>query len=67
MDSYRLKIGDMNVLIQKWNNHKLPVLAVSFEGEDVIYKVASFNSEVTAQWFCDCLAEQLELKEEGAE
>ena len=58
MDNFRLTIDDMNILIQKWNTHKRPVLAVQFKDENCIYKVASFNDETTARWFVECLQEQ---------
>jgi len=54
-----LKVKDMAVHIQKWPTHKKPVLAVSFDNENCIYKIASFNSEETAEWFVKNLEERL--------
>ena len=43
----------ITVSVQNWTPwKKLPVLAVSFEGENKAYKVASFNNAETAAWFC---------------
>ena len=38
---------------------KKPVMAVSFDGENAMYKVASFNDEKTLNWFVECLDEAL--------
>ena len=38
---------------------KKPVMAVSFEGENRLYKVASFNDEKTMRWFIECLDDAL--------
>lgn len=45
------------IAIQKWETHKNPVLAVYFEEENCWYKVASFNSEKTADWFAEIAEE----------
>lgn len=54
------------VTVQKWDTHKHPVLAVQFEDENKIYKVASFNSAETANWFVEVMEEFFEglVKEE---
>lgn len=44
-----LKRNGIAVGVEKWNSHKLPVLAVKFEDENCSYKVASFNSVETAE------------------
>ena len=60
MGSYKLIIPPMTV---HFNEHfpmrKKPVMAVSFDGENCQYKVASFNSAETMQWFVDCLSDAL--------
>lgn len=48
------------VTVQKWDTHKHPVLAVQFENENKIYKVASFNSTETADWFADVMEQFFE-------
>lgn len=61
MGSYKLVIPPMTI---HFNEHfpmrKKPVMAVSFDGENCQYKVASFNSAETMQWFVDCLSDALE-------
>lgn len=52
-----IKRNEVIVSVQKWESHKRPVLAVQFEGENRIYKVASFNSVETANWFCEIMEE----------
>lgn len=52
-----IKHNGVIVSVQKWESHKLPVLAVQFDGENRIYKVASFNSEKTAHWFAEIMEE----------
>ena len=55
-----IRHNGVTVSVQKWESHKLPVLAVSFEGENRVYKVASFNSQKTADWFCEIMEEFFE-------
>jgi len=55
-----IRHNGISVLVQKWSSHKLPVLAVQIENENCVYKVASFNSEETAQWFCEVMEEFFE-------
>ena len=59
MDSKKLRIHDMNIHFCNYPMRKKPVIAVSFEGENAMYKVASFNSEETAEWFLECLEERM--------
>ena len=63
LDNYALRIGDMNICIQKWDSHKNPVLAVKFDDENVIYKVGSFNNVESAKWFCECIAERMGVRD----
>ena len=61
MDSYKLIIPPMTIHFHaKFPTRKKPVIAVSFEGENCQYKVASFNDEVTFKWFIECLEDALE-------
>ena len=58
--TYGIKHNGVLVSVAKWDDHKLPVLAVRFEDENRIYKVASFNSIETATWFVEVMQEFLE-------
>lgn len=60
MGSYKLIIPPMTIhFYEKYPMRKKPVMAVSFEGENAIYKVASFNDEKALKWFVECLDEAL--------
>ena len=60
MSSYKLTIPPMTIhFCEKYPMRKKPVMAVSFEGENAMYKVASFNDEKTLNWFAECLDEAL--------
>ena len=60
MDSYKLIIPPMTIhFFAKYPMRKKPVMAVSFEGENCQYKVASFNDEKTMRWFVECLDDAL--------
>ena len=59
MTPFYIRINDMVVSIQKWPTHKKPVLAVKFDDENATYKVASFNSVKTANWFAEILEERM--------
>ena len=65
MDNYRIRINGMNILFQKWPKKKLPVLAVQFEGEADMYKVASFDSEEKMDWFIEVFKEACEAEDYG--
>lgn len=52
-----VKHNGVTVSVQKWSDHKKPVLAVQFDDENAIYKVASFNSTETADWFVEVMEE----------
>lgn len=57
MSSYKLIIPPMTIhFYEDFPMRKKPVMAVSFEGENCQYKVASFNSEETMRWFVERLA-----------
>ena len=47
----------IGVYVQKWESHKLPVLCVKVENDNCLYKVASFNSVETAEWFTEVMEE----------
>jgi hypothetical protein len=60
MASYKLIIPPMTIhFCEKYPMRKKPVMSVSFEGENAMYKVASFNDEKTFNWFVECLNEAL--------
>ena len=60
MSSYKLVIQPMTIhFYDRYPMRKKPVMAVSFDGENAVYKVASFNSEVTMKWFLECLDDAL--------
>ena len=60
MSSYKLIIPPMTIhFCEDYPMRKKPVMAVSFEGENCQYKVASFNSRTTMQWFVECLDDAL--------
>ena len=52
-----LKRNGISVRVETWECRKLPVLAVYVEKDNCAYKVASFNSEETARWFCEVMEE----------
>ena len=51
--SYGLRHNGVTVSVAKWDSHKNPVLAVRIEGKNAVFKVASFNSPETANWFVE--------------
>lgn len=55
--SYGIKHNGVIVSVQKWDSHALPALVVQFENENRVYKVASFNSIETANWFVEIMGE----------
>lgn len=52
-----IRHNGVEVTVQKWDTHKNPVLAVRIEDENTVYKVASFNSKETADWFVEIMEE----------
>lgn len=46
-----LSLNGYEVTVEHFPYRKKPVLAVTILSENVRYKVASFNSEETADWF----------------
>lgn len=48
-----LSRNGISILMEMWGGHKKPVLAVNVEEENCVYKVASFNSVETANWFIE--------------
>ena len=60
MSSYKLVIPPMTIhFCEDYPMRKKPVMAVSFEDENCLYKVASFNDKATARWFWVCLDDAL--------
>ncbi len=63
-----LKHNGVIISIQRWSTHKRPVLCVQMDGENTIYKVASFNSNETTDWFEEVLLKFFDgLTEEKAD
>ena len=57
---YKLIIPPMTIhFCEEYPIRKKPVMAVSFEGGNCQYKVASFNSAETMRWFVECLDDAL--------
>ena len=60
MSSYKLVIPPMTIhFCENYPMRKKPVMAISFDGENCKYKVASFNDEKTMCWFIECLDDAL--------
>ena len=60
MSSYKLVIPPMTIhFCEDYPMRKKPVIAVSFDGENCQYKVASFNDEKTMRWFIECFDDAL--------
>lgn len=54
------KKNGISITVQHMPDRKKPCLAIQIEGENTIYKVASFNSEKTARWFLEMFEEFVE-------
>lgn len=54
------KKNGISITVQHMPDRKKPCLAIQIEGENAIYKVASFNSEETAHWFLEMFEEFIE-------
>lgn len=53
-----IRHNGITVSVENWKPHwKLPVLAVRIDGENTVYKVASFTTEEVAKWFCEIMEE----------
>lgn len=46
-----LELNGYEVVVERIPQRKKPCLMVKPEGENIYYKVASFNSDDTADWF----------------
>lgn len=46
-----LQLNGYEVTVEHFPERKKPCLAVRIPGDPAMYKVASFNSEETADWF----------------
>lgn len=53
----------ITVSIQRWGKNKLPALTVQFDGEVDTYKTATFDSEMSAQWFSEIMDEFFKKEE----
>lgn len=47
----------VSIMVVHMPHRKKPCLAIQFEGENEMYKVASFNSKKTAHWFLEIFEE----------
>ena len=54
-DNFGIKIGNITIAVQRWSTHKNPVLVVYEKDKNTWTKVASFNNQETADWFCDVI------------
>lgn len=58
--NYKLTIPPMTIhFCEDYPMRKKPVMAVSFEGENSMYKVASFSDKKTMRWFIECFDDAL--------
>jgi hypothetical protein len=54
------KKNGISITVQHMPDRKKPCLAIQIEGDNAMYKVASFNSEETARWFLEIFEEFME-------
>lgn len=52
-----IKHNGTMIAVEMLLNAKKPSLCVHFDGENVIYKVATFKDEKTAKWFVEVMEE----------
>ena len=52
-----IKHNGTMIAVEMLPNKKNPSLCVHFDGENVIYKVATFKDEKTAKWFVEVMEE----------
>ena len=52
-----IKRNGIEVCVEHFPYRKKPCLGVYIENENCLYKVASFNSEETADWFLEIMEE----------
>jgi len=52
-----IKHGGVMVSVETLPKTKKPSLCVHFDGENIIYKVATFKDEKTAKWFVEVMEE----------
>lgn len=64
---YSMRRNGITVSIQRWGKNKLPALTVQFDGEVDTYKTATFDSEMSAQWFSEIMDEFFKKEESNAE
>ena len=51
-----LKRNGVKVSVEKWESiYKKPVLVLGFDGENTVYKVASFNNDEAAMDFIEAM------------
>jgi hypothetical protein len=54
---YNVKRNGIKVAVQHIPKRSLPHLTLEFEGEPVIYNIAKFTDEKTAEWFVEVMKE----------
>ena len=54
-----INLGEVEVGVMHFDRRKRPCLYVYFKDENCAYKVASFNSEETADWFIEVIEEAI--------
>lgn len=52
-----IKHNGTMIAVETLPNTKKPSLCVHFDGENTIYKVATFKDEKTAKWFVEVMEE----------
>lgn len=52
-----IKHNGTMITVEMLPNTKRPSLCVHFDGENIIYKVATFKDEKTAKWFVEIVEE----------
>ena len=58
-----MELNDIAVVVEHIPMRKKPCLMVKPQGENAWYKVASFNSEETADWFLTQMSKMFERSE----
>jgi len=58
-----MELNDVSVVVEHIPERKKPCLVVKPQGENCWYKVASFNSEDTADWFLTQMSKMFERSE----
>ena len=62
-----IELNGYSVTVEHLPERKKPCLVVKPKGENCFYKVASFNSEETADWFLTQMSRMFEQTERSSE